>query len=1080
MQSRKIPLILLLIFGIFTTHAQDARLTAFAKKLAGRDRLEQMKASALADSLGIVKRIENGDGIVQLCRFTNGFPRFLTTNNLVAAATTSTSAVWPLGSAGLALTGSGITMGIWDGGSVRTDHQELTGRVTAYDLAYGITGHSTHVAGTMIATGVVGEAKGMAYQAGLLSYDWDNDNSEMATAAANGLQVSNHSYGYITGWYNNYRGDGKWVWFGDTTFSRVADVGFGAYDQTSWDWDNIASLAPEYLIVKSAGNDRFEGPVNQPVSHWIWKSNTWFLTSTIREKDGGTSGYDCIAWNGVAKNILTIGAVNDIPTGYQNPSQVVLASFSGTGPTDDGRIKPDLVANGTGLYSSYSTSTTAYAYSSGTSMATPNTSGSIGLLLEHQKNLTGSSHILSATLKGLLIHTADESGAAAGPDYTFGWGLLNTRKAALLMSENAGHGFNFNIRELTISQGETIRIPVYASGTEPLTATMVWTDLAPSVFTQYLNDPTPMLVNDLDLRIISHTNAITSPWKMDRDHPASAATRGDNIVDNVEKAEAGSSAAQLTWYVQITHKGTLSGGSQNFSLILTGIDMPPAATAWNGSAGEEWYNPANWSNGVPGAGTSVTIPGGISNYPDINSQAVCQNIAIAMGASLLDHGNLIVTGAATVQCELTGSSRAWHLISSPVASQAIDPGFTADPATSYDFFTWHEPAGSWVNFKNTTVSPTWNEANGTGAFVAGKGYLVEYSGISLIKQFQGNLNSGTVSYTLTKSSAGTYAAYNLAGNPYPSAIDWKATEGWTRDLLVASSGGYDMSIWNDADGNYGSFNSAGLSGSGTHGVTQYIQVGQGFMVKAAASGNLEMSDGIRVHAGQPFLKSNEEISNILRLKVSGNASAYSDEILIEFGHPIATGGAEKMFSFYETAPSLYTVKPAGNYSIDFRGDFGTDVIPVSFKAGAEGNYALTASQLESFTSSPAITLEDVKTGRAQNLMKNPTYSFTAAKSDDHARFFLHFGDAFSVNDPKKREPVNIYSSGNTVYIAAQTGMMLKGDVMVYNMIGQPVMRQPLSETALTSIKLSESSGYFLIRVITADDAYSGSVFIYNQ
>ena len=296
-----------------------------------------------------------------------------------------------------------------------------------------------------------------------------------------------------------------------------------------------------------------------------------------------------------------------------------------------------------------------------------------------------------------------------------------------------------------------------------------------------------------------------------------------------------------------------------------------------------------------------------------------------------------------------------------------------------------------------------------------------------------------------------------------------------------------MSIWNNADGNYGVFNSTGSSG--THGVTQYIAIGQGFMVKAKAVKNgdspgkaplkfgIEMDDRIRVNNSQPYLKTADAIDNSLRLKVAGDANTYSDEIIIEFGHPTADGGAEKMFSFYETAPSLYTVKPEGNYSIDFRGEPGAVTIPVSFKAGADGNYTITASQLESFTSSMAITLEDLKSSKTQNLRQNQVYAFPATATDAEARFLLHFGGTFSVDDHGNRQPFNIYASGSSVYIANHSGVMLKGEVIVYNMIGQPMLRQPLGDNALTKISLSGCTGYYLVKVLTGENVYSVKVFI---
>jgi hypothetical protein len=529
---------------------------------------------------------------------------------------------------------------------------------------------------------------------------------------------------------------------------------------------------------------------------------------------------------------------------------------------------------------------------------------------------------------------------------------------------------------------------------------------------------------------------------------------------------------------------------------------------WLGTTSNDWNTAPNWCGGVPTSSTNVIIPSGSTVHVTSSpaSNAVCNNLTINAGGVLTidagkaltvngtltnnaGNGGLVIqsdatgTGSlnhvtpdvpATVYRYITGISQAWHLLSSPVLSQSISPAFTADPS-SYDFFAWYEPENIWVNFKNTTVAPTWNTANGSTNFVVGKGYLVEYLASNPTKQFEGDLNSGNVNFTLFKSGTGTYPAFNLAGNPYPSAIDWKAVSGWTRNSLVLNGSGYDMSIWNDAVGNYGSFNSDGSSGN--NGVTQYIAVGQGFMVKAASSGVLGMADEIRVHSDQSYLKSTDETPNVFRMTVSGDANTYSDEVVIEFGHQTDHGGAEKMFSLYETAPSLYTVKPTGNYSVDFRGEPGAVVIPVSFTAGADGNYTLSSNHLESFTSTTVITLEDLMTAHTQNLMKDPVYTFTTTKSGNEARFLLHFGGTFNVNDKEKEQSVNIYSVGNTVYIANNSGAKLKGEVIVYNMIGQPIMHGKLSEDPLTKIQFNKSIGYFLVSVITNENTYSGKIFL---
>ena len=123
-------------------------------------------------------------------------PFYVSVDNENAAETVSTDEVWPGGSGGMALTGSGTgagRLGVWDGGAVRLSHQEFGGRATQVDSPGGTSSHSTHVAGTMIASGVDSDARGMSPAAELACHDWSAAESEMATAAAGGMWLSNHS-----------------------------------------------------------------------------------------------------------------------------------------------------------------------------------------------------------------------------------------------------------------------------------------------------------------------------------------------------------------------------------------------------------------------------------------------------------------------------------------------------------------------------------------------------------------------------------------------------------------------------------------------------------------------------------------------------------------------------------------------------------------------------------------------------------------------------------------------------------------------------------------------------------------------
>ncbi len=553
---------------------QKAQLTRRSLELASQQQLEKSAAVATALKLGMpVRRISPDGTVFELQRLERGMPVYYVTQNAQEARAIATDKLWPEGASGLSLTGAGQSIGIWDAGLILATHQEATGRIQTGDGAKSVAAHATHVAGTMIASGIDPEARGMAYQARLQSYDWNSDVSEMALAAANGLRVSNHSYGANVGWAKDLMGDGKWAWMGDVRISSTEDYRFGFYEPIAAAWDEVAYNAPYYLMVKAAGNDRGQKP-RPGESYWLldWNKGGWIEQTDPLPPDGGGSGFDTVVDAGNAKNILTIGAVADLPGGYTQPSSVVMTSFSGWGPTDDGRIKPDLVTDGVGVYSMYSGSNTSYSRSSGTSMAAASATGSIGLLLEHEKNLRGTARYLSSTLKALLIHTADEAGASPGPDYVYGWGLINTSRAAQVMTDDALAGGGFHLQEHTLASGGVLTLDFRSDGNTPLRATIAWTDPPGASPLPALDPATGMLVNDLDLSITGPDGATYAPWILDPSNPSAAAQTGLNTRDNVEQVHI---AAPVTgvYTVRVAYRKG-NGSGQNVSLITSGV-VPP-------------------------------------------------------------------------------------------------------------------------------------------------------------------------------------------------------------------------------------------------------------------------------------------------------------------------------------------------------------------------------------------------------------------------------------------------------------------------------------------------------------------------
>ena len=522
----------------------------------------------------------------------SGQPIYYTTYaDPVQAITVNTHLLWPGGSSGLNLSGNidSLTnkVGVWDEASPRLTHKEFTGRLAQRDNVTNVEDHPTHVAGIIMGAGVSPLAKGMAYGLkGAYSYDWNNDESEMASAAAVGLLMSNHSYGSVSGW--DYNSDSsRWEYNG--RWNEKEDYKFGLYDGKAQTYDSISYNAPFYLIVKSAGNNRSSaGPaVGQP----YWRrdqSGKLYNAGNRPDSLSSNNSYGILPTDANAKNILTVGAIAPINAGYLKPSDAVITSFSSWGPTDDGRIKPDIVTDGQSVYSAMGTNDSSYAYLSGTSMAAPGATGSLILLQELSQRLNPRKFIKAATIKALAIHSANEAGSNPGPDYKFGWGVLNISEAAnvlsnALTSRNSTTSVDL-VYDTTLSNGQSHTYTVIPSGAKSLKATLVWTDVKGNSSSQ-LNDTTKRLVNDLDI-VISRSGNNFYPWNLNRTAPDNAATKAINNIDNVEKVELDSLQIGKTYTITVNHKGTLARGQQNYSLIVSGAGGTAfCASAPSSSAG---------------------------------------------------------------------------------------------------------------------------------------------------------------------------------------------------------------------------------------------------------------------------------------------------------------------------------------------------------------------------------------------------------------------------------------------------------------------------------------------------------------
>lgn len=511
------------------------------------------------------------------------------------------SRVTPLYASPYNLTGDGVSLSLFELAGADTTHKEFAGRLTVHfgggSAADGQ--HATHVAGTMIAAGISAKAKGMSPTATAHEFNVTGDSAGWLNDKENslpplGVVADNNSWGFLIGW----RG---FVWEGNAELLGQYDGFFSAT------YDKIARGAGEALFVHSAGNEATAGnpELGQFSAHEHVDDITGDpITDEIFCYSQNGSGTDCpapactpgpstkstddvglpvphcetvkhptygpfttVGLMASTKNSLTVGAVS---------SDGNIASFSSRGPARDGRIKPELVAYGLDQYSTLPGN--LYGYMSGTSMSAPVVTGIAGVVTQ-QYRLTFGKTPTAAILKTLLIAGADDLVGPdktldlPGPDYTYGFGLVDAKNTVDLIRADGGTGLL--IRTGSLADGQDVTIPMTIAATANARVVLGWFD--PEVLPLPGEDfPEKTLLNDLDLKVIAPNGDPVLPYVLDGAHPSVAATRGVNNTDTTEMIDL-KNAAPGTYLVKLHGRigDPSKGTTQDYVLAMIGFHSMP-------------------------------------------------------------------------------------------------------------------------------------------------------------------------------------------------------------------------------------------------------------------------------------------------------------------------------------------------------------------------------------------------------------------------------------------------------------------------------------------------------------------------
>jgi hypothetical protein len=410
----------------------------------------------------------------------------------------------PVTEGGKGLNGEGVVVGIGDNADVQL-HVDFTGRlINRTSITSAV--HGTHTTGTLAGAGIVNEVyRGYASKAVVVS--------QVFSGILNNAGVYAHDYGMVL--TNN-------------SYGNIVECDYnGTYDLYARILDQKAFEIPTLQHVFAAGNSGGSTCTPYPPGfHTVLGS------------------YQS------AKNVLTVGASSD---------SGLVSSFSSRGPVKDGRIKPEISADGENVISTWPGNT--YASSSGTSMASPAVTGGLALLYQRYRQLNGGADPKSALIKALACNGATDRGNA-GPDFSYGFGTMNLLRSVEMM-EN--HNYIAGNISNNITNTHMVSVP---PNTAQLKVMLYWHDPAAAVIAART------LVNDLDLEVADpflNTVLPKVPDTAAANLALPAAAHADHI-NNMEQVVINSPAAG-NYTIRIKGTAITQAGPQEYFLVYDPIPV---------------------------------------------------------------------------------------------------------------------------------------------------------------------------------------------------------------------------------------------------------------------------------------------------------------------------------------------------------------------------------------------------------------------------------------------------------------------------------------------------------------------------
>jgi len=514
---------------------------------------------------------------------------------------------------------------------------------------------------------------------------------------------------------------------------------------------------------------------------------------------------------------------------------------------------------------------------------------------------------------------------------------------------------------------------------------------------------------------------------------------------------------------------------------------------------------------VGGSGAGTTLPAVSLNNLTLNrANGLTLGGAVSLaGILLISNGTLVTGGNLTL---LSTSSKTALIDGSGTGQVSGNVTIQRYIATAYGYNYYSIPflsgtVGQFSGYVNLSATfPTFyrfdesQQSNGWISYTASsnslspmQGYAANLgnSGSAVTVSLSGTVNNGILtSPTLYNHNNPYTLGFNLAGNPYPSPIDWSAASGWTKTNIDNAIYYFDATDTNQYYGTYSSY----VNGISSNGIANnIIPAMQGFFIHVSngtypVAGSLGFNNSVRTNSLNPVFHKPEGSGPGPLIRLSAGFSdqpSLQDPVVVYFEDTATPAfdnelDAIKLMNTTDLIPNLYVVSadaerlsiraiPAPHDSLK--------VISLGMNLARDGMVGFHAMDIEQIPAGLYIYLFDRQTGMYHDLRNTPVFSMNLSSGSYENRFSLVFSQKVLTDNPVPGSGFTVYSSGGSLFLNLNLETNTGTGIRIYDILGRSLLQMELGGNGTYRIETGLSSGVYIVRLSSGSGTISKKVYI---